>query len=423
MAMIKKISRRTYLVSSASFLAVPALESFAGAEPREASKRMLFIGQGYGFTNKNFYPTQAGRFSEHGLPESMKPLLPHADDLCMVDRLNNLGWLGTHAGSDGFLRAGGAVSCDVLAGSYLSANARYQNLIVNTSVYGDGHGRYGLSWGINGDPIPGISSSLGTYQKLFGGDETKEAILQRIKEQRSVLDSVKTNGRFFATQLSSTDKNKLDEYLQSVRQIEQELEKEIAWIDVPRPNAPFPYLKPVTESKGDGPSGLDGIKDIKLVYDMIALAFQSGQTNVASFTLPNQAVLTSMGIDSHIHQLSHYNASKDLTEKSMQRDFVNMELLSYALSKLKATKDADGRSLFDTTLVAYGTNLNTGHSVQDVPFILAGGGMKRLRRGEYVRPNQRSVPLGNAWLTILQEMGVNVERFGHSTGTEASFLT
>jgi hypothetical protein len=383
---------------------------------------MLFIGQGYGFTNKGFYPTKVGRFSDNGLPESMKPLQPHVDDLCMVDRLNNLGWYGTHAGSDGFLRAGGSVSCDVLAGSYLSNKTRYQNLIVNTSLYQDGHGRNGLSWGLNGDPIPGIKTSLGSYQKLFGGNEKKEEILQRIKQRRSVLDSVKTNGRFFATQLSSADKDKLDEYLQSVRQIEQEIEKEIAWIDVPKPNAPFTYKEPIVQSKSGGPSGLDGIKDIKLVYDMIALAFQSGQTNVASFTLPNQSVLTSMGIDNHIHQLSHYNASKDLTEKSIQRDVVNMELLSYALSKLKATKDADGRSLFETTLVSYGTNLHTGHGIKDVPFILAGGAMKRLRRGEYVRPNHKSVPLGNAWLTVLQEMGVEVDKFGHSTGAETSFL-
>ena len=168
---------------------------------------------------------------------------------------------------------------------------------------------------------------------------------------------------------------------------------------------------------------MDGVKDIKLMYDMIVLALQTGQTNVISFTLPNQAVLNSMGITKHIHQLSHYNSSREMTELSIRRDKVNMELFSYILTKLKATKDASGQSLFDTSLVSYGSNLHTGHSVNDVPFILAGGAIKGLKRGEFIIPNHKKVHLGNAWLTVLQEMGINVESFGKSAGTEKSFIS
>ena len=419
--MLKNISRRSFLVSSSAVLALPTLEAVTKGKAEE-SRKMFFIGQGYGFTNKGFYPTKAGKFSENGLPSSMKPLTPHINDICMVDRLNNLNWYGTHSGSDGFLKAGGTVSCDILAGSYLSKKSRYQNLVVNTSLYQDGHGRHGLSWDFNGSPVAGIKSSLGLYEKLFGGKESKKQLIMRIKERRSVLDSIKLNSQSFSRQIASSDKEKLEEYFQSIRHIEQEISKELKWIDVPKPKAPFEYKATVVAGKGENSKEMDGVKDIKLVYDMIALALQTGQTNVASFTLPNQAVLTSMGITKHIHQLSHYNASREITELSMQRDTMNMTLLSYALSKFKETKDTEGKSLFDNSVIFYGTNLSTGHSVRDVPFILSGGAMKRLRRGEYIIPSHKKVPLGNAWLTVLQETGVEVEKFGHSTGPEHSFI-
>lgn len=421
MSILKNISRRSFLVSSSACLALPSLDAVKKGKADE-SRKMLFIGQGYGFTNKGFYPTKAGKFSENGLPSSMKPLTPHINDICMVDRLNNLNWYGTHAGSDGFLKAGGTVSCDILAGSYLSKKSRYQNLVVNTSLYQDGHGRHGLSWDFNGSPVAGIKSSLGLYEKLFGGKESKKQLMMRIKERRSVLDSIKLNSQSFSRQIASSDKEKLEEYFQSIRHIEQEISKELKWIDVPKPKAPFEYKAPVVAGKAENSKEMDGVKVIKLIYDMIALALQTGQTNVASFTLPNQAVLCGMGITKHIHQLSHYNASREITELSMQRDTMNMTLLSYALSKFKETKDTEGKSLFDNLVIFYGTNLSTGHSVRDVPFILSGGAMKRLRRGEYIIPSHKKVPLGNAWLTVLQETGIEVENFGHSTGAEHSFI-
>lgn len=313
------LSRRSFIVSSSAFLALPSLEAVTKGKA-DSSKKMLFIGQGYGFTNKGFYPETAGRFSEHGLTPSMMPLTPHINDICMVGKLENIGWNGTHAGSSGFLKAGGSVSCDVLAGTYLSKNARYSNLVMDSGLYNDGHGRYGLSWAFSGDPIPGIKKSADLYFKLFGGKESKEQVMQRIKEKRSVLDSIKINANSFAKQIAKSDKDKLEEYFTAIRQIEQEISNEIEWLDVPKPKAPFAYKSNLFEEDSDKNGKMDGIKDVKIVYDMIALAFQAGQTNAASYTLPNQAILNSLEIDYHIHQISHYNASQDLTEKSMQRD-------------------------------------------------------------------------------------------------------
>lgn len=391
MSILKNISRRSFLVSSTAILALPSLEAVTKGKP-ETSKKMLFIGQGYGFTSKGFFPNFTGRFADNELPVSMEPIRQHINDICMVDRLKNIGWFGTHAGSDGFLRTGGTVSCDILAGMYLSKKSRYKNIVLNAGLYQDGHGRYGLSWGFNGAPIGGLNNSFDFFQKLFGGNESREELMVKIKQQQSVLDSVKMDGQKFSRQISKTDKEKLEEYFQSIREIEQDIAKELKWIDVPKPKATFRY----SGEKGVDPKKINGVKEIKLMYDMIAIALQTGQTNVVSFTQPNQAVLNSMKITNHIHQLSHYNSSQDMTEKSMQRDAMNMSLLSYALIKLKKTKDSDGKSLFDNSLISYGTNLRSGHGINDVPFMLTGGAIKNLRCGEHVRPSHKNTPLSNA---------------------------
>ena len=200
--------------------------------------------------------------------------------------------------------------------------------------------------------------------------------MRRIKDKRSVLDSIKINTNSFAKQIAKSDKDKLEEYFTAIRQIEQEIAKEIEWIDIPKPQAPFAHDSSLFEEDPTKKGKMDGIKDIKIVYDMIALALQTGQTNVASFTLPNQAVLTSLEIDNHIHQISHYNSSLEMTEKSIRRDKVNMELLSYALTKFKETKDTAGRSLFDNSLIVYGTNLSKGHGIRNF-HIMAGGAFRR----------------------------------------------
>lgn len=424
MSIIKNISRRSFLISSTAFLALPTLESVA-ANSQAASKRLLCVGLGFGFTgftDGGFFPTEVGSFAKHGIKSSMEPLRPYMNEITMVDKLVNVGYHGAHDGSSQFMRAGGSVSCDILAGSYLSKEARYQNIIINSTEFGDGHGKYGLSFNFRGDPMPGSRSNLDLYKQLFGGGESREKILQRIRQKRSVLDSLRIDHRNFTKQVTKADKEKLDEYFQAIREIELELKRETAWIDIPKPKAPFAYRETNLGGKSDSASKKDGIKDVKLSYDLITAAFQSGQTNVASMTIPNIALLTSLGIKDHIHSISHYNSSKELTKKSKQRDKANMELFAYGIKKLKETKDVNGLNLFDNTAFICGTNIRSGHGLRDMPFLLTGGAIKRLKKGHFVRPEHKKVPLGNALLTILNELGIDAKSFGNSTGKETSFI-
>ena len=106
----------------------------------------------------------------------------------------------------------------------------------------------------------------------------------------------------------------------------------------------------------------------------------------------------------------------------MLRDKANMELFAYGIKKLKETKDVNGRSVFDSTTFICGSNIRTGHGLRDMPFMITGGAIKNLKKGHFVKPEHKKVPLGNALLTILSEMGIPVKSFGNSTARENSFL-
>ncbi|WDE96907.1 DUF1552 domain-containing protein [Lentisphaera profundi] len=420
MSIIKNISRRSFLISSAACLALPTLEAEA-AKSKNTPKKFLCVGLGYGFSDTHFYPKTVGSFAKIGLEESMKPLSPFIDEITMVEKLRNFGYHSAHDGSTQFLRAMGPVSADILAGTYLSKEARYKNIVLNTSDFSDGHSK-GLSYDFRGGYIPGFRRNLDLYKTLFSSNESKAQLIQRIKQKRSVLDSKKIDYNNFSSQLTKSDKVKLDEYFQSIRQMEYELKRELDWVAVPKPKAPYPFPDTKLGGKTKYAAKRDGIKDVKLSYDLIALAFQSGQTNVASLAIPNTALLTGLGINTTIHGVSHYNSSQQMRTWAEQRDKTNMELFAYGIKKLKETKDVNGQNLFDNTAFICGSNLRSGHGNRDMPFFVTGGAIAGLKKGHNVRPHEKKVPLANALLTILNELGVDVKNFGQSTGRETSFL-
>ncbi len=166
---------------------------------------------------------------------------------------------------------------------------------------------------------------------------------------------------------------------------------------------------------------MDGEMEVKLMFDMIALAMQTGQTNIATYMMPQASLLRSMGSKLGPHALSHYGHGERL-ETAKQLDAKKMELLSYFIDKLKSTKDINGQTLYDSTLLAYGTNLRTGHTTRNFPVILSGGAIKNLRLGESLML-PKDTPLQNVWLTLLQEAGIPIDKFSISTGRVPQLLS
>jgi hypothetical protein len=203
--------------------------------------------------------------------------------------------------------------------------------------------------------------------------------------------------------LTSTDKDKLGEYFQGIRDIETRLSKDESWLEIPKAKAPIDEPEP----------GLKGREEIKVMYDLIVAALQTDSTRVMTYRMPGLSLLQSMNITLSAHNVSHYSPGERM-QASQARDKVHSELLAGLIDKLKATKEVDGSSLFDHVALAFGSNISSIHYLTNCPTVLTGGGAN-LKLGQHmVLP--KDTPLSNVWLTMLKGMGLDAERHGDSTG-------
>jgi len=424
------ISRRSLLRKGAFCLALPFLDSVVRAAPTAtAPKRLIFLGGGYGFTDsyrnegESFFPREAGRFSDIGMAKGLKPMERHQEDLTMVSNLTNLGVNNPHGGSWGYLNCGQyrnhepAFSCDQLAAQSIGKDTRFPSLVLTGREpipgQGAGHGAgYSLSADARGRSIPGIPSPLHLYRTLFAqkGDSA-EQLSARLDNRQSILDLVRIDGSTVRRKLAHEDQLKLDEYFTSIREIELGLQREAQWADVPKMKAPFAE-----------PKATPGEKEIRLMLDMLILALQTDMTRVTSYRLPVCSLITSLGVTLSPHSLSHYGFMPDRRAASEKRDQKLMELFAWFLDRLKETKDAEGRRLYDSAIVSFGSNLRTGHGLQSIPALLSGGGAERIPHGRHLILPKEDTSLANYWLTLLQQAGVETPRFHYSTGEVSELL-
>ena len=415
-------TRRSFLKIGGSVLALPFMETVAG--PIKSTpvppKRVVFLGGGFGFTKKSFYPKHAGHFSEIGLTQGLSPLERHMDDITMVSNLTNLGATNPHGGSAVYLTGQkGGPSCDQLIAEELSKDTRYGSLVLSAKEpdgsQNSGHGGgLSLSYDTRGNTMPGIQKPIDLYQSLFKtADDSREALDARLKKKQSILDVVRVNSSKIRRTLSKGDQEKLDEYFTGIRQVERKLERQAKWADIPKTEAPFGLPNP----------GLTGEDEIHIMYDMIIVALQTDATRVVSYRQPVCSVLAGMGISLKAHALSHYGFSKPRTLASEERDKKCSALLAHFLDRLKEAKDIDGSRLYDNTIVSYGTNLRSGHELKNLPAILSGGGAPQIKHGKHIVLPEKDTPLANYWLTIMQQAGMKNKSFSHSTGIIPELLT
>lgn len=424
-------TRRSFLRLGGSMIAIPFLETFASAKAvaKTPPKRVVFLGGGFGFTKDTFYPTEAGRFSDIGMTEGLAPLDRHKNDITMVANLSNLGATDPHGGSVSYLtganvagtpgkRFHNSISCDQLLAQHIGGETRYSSLTLSAKEVdggqNSGHGQgLSLAWDESGNPIPGIMRPLDLFYTLFANpNDSREALEIRLKKKQSILDVVRIDGGGMKRTLSKGDQEKMDEYFTGVRQVEKGLERQAQWADVPKPEAPFP-----------APSdGLTGEQAIHLMYDMIIIALQTDATRVVSYRQPVCDLLLGMGMTLKAHSLSHYGFSQPRIVASRERDKKCSALLAHFLDRLKEAKDMDGSSLYDNCIVSYGTNLRSGHELKNLPAILSGGGAKDIKHGRHIILPEEDTPLANYWLTLMNQAGVEIESFSHSTGTVPELL-
>lgn len=419
--------RRHFLKSGTGLVVLPFLESLgfrrfaSAAEIAAPPKRLVFLGFGWGITEETWYPDMKTPGPDYKLPVGLQPLSRHRNDFSIVQGLWNQYSVEGHAGSTWWLSGANkfaqpgqsmhnTISADQVAAEQLGMHTRFSSLQLNGGERGEasGHGPgLSMAWDRNGKPVAGLNDPVKAYHRLFSNDETPiEVQKARLAERRSVLDTVLENARSLQRGLGKDDNEKLNEYFQSIRDIETRLSKEVKWIGVARPDAP------ISEPR----SGLEGKEEVRLMYDLMIAAFQTDSTRVITYRQPGGSIfLNSIGVDVHPHDMSHYITTKgEKLAASQKRDLTNSTLLAGLIDKLKATKEADGSSLFDNVALAYGSNIRSGHQLSNCPTLLTGRGAG-LKLGEnIVVPNE--TPLCNAWLTMLNGVGVKADQHGDSTG-------
>jgi hypothetical protein len=420
-----KINRRHFLRGAGALIALPALESigfrrFASAAstlPVAPPKRMAFLGMGFGVTKETWFPDLSQTGADYSLPQGLAPLARHQTDFTVVQGCSNKFSNEAHWGSTYWLTGANryavpgqsmsnSISVDQVAAQQLGKDTRFSSIQLDTSDgSGSGHGPgLSLAWDQRGKPVAGFPDPVQLFHKLFSAEDMPLDQRQAaIAKNRSVLDAVFTEAKRVQRGLTKTDNDKIDEYFQGIRDIETRLNKDEDWLNVPKVESPM-----------DEPNqGLKGRDEIKVMYDLIVAALQTDSTRVMTYRMPGQALLTSMGINPSAHNVSHYSPGERL-DASKARDKVHAELFAGLIDKLKATKEVDGSSLFDHVALAFGSNISSIHYLDNCPTILAGGGAS-LKLGQHV-VLPKDTPLCNVWLTMLNGIGLDVERHGDSTG-------
>lgn len=419
---MKKLSRRTVLRSAVATMLLPTLEwdALATAATQTAiPKRLVFLPMGYGVDTKNWLPdpTQVG--ANYDLPSLLKPFEELKPDFSIIQNLTTPHKINPHAGTTNFLTCANTlhesgaftneISCDQIAAQVMGDDTRHNSLAISSGMRAnDGHGGpigY-ASWGPDGKPVGVYRRLADLYGALFGtGEGSPEQVRARLQREQSSLDAVIDNAKRLERRVSATDRDRMDEYFTTVRSIENRLSKAQQWADRPYPDPPFPM-----------PENVDGREEIQLTLDLMHLAIQSDSTRVMTYMLPTQSVLRHLRSGLNPHKMSHFGPGKPQVEEvQRQRDMIFSELVADFLKKLKATKERDGSSLLDHTLVAYGSRIRQNHNHQNGPMMLAGHGGGGLIQGRNL-VYESNTPLSNLWLSMIRHVGVQQDQFANSEG-------
>jgi hypothetical protein len=425
------LNRRHFLRSSTALIALPLLESlgfrrFASAAPMVTPpKRMIFLAFGWGVTRETWFPDVKQTGADYELPQGLAPLARHKKDITIVQGTSNKFTNEAHWGSTFWLTGANryaepgqsfhnSISADQVAAVQLGKDTRFASLQLGTpDAKEQGHGPgLSLAWDERGKPVAGYDTPIMAFHRLFSAEDTPLAQRQRmIEEKRSVLDALGTDLNRVKRGLSKDDTDKLDEYAQSIRHIETRLGKDEQWLAIPKPKTSLHEPK----------AGPEGRAEINLMYDLMIAAMQTDTTRVMTYRQPVNTMLKDIGVPYTGHDLSHYERSQgDRMEFSQKRDQAQSALLAGFLDRLKATKEADGTSLFDNAVLAFGSNISSVHFLNNCPTVLAGSGAG-IKLGQHLVLS-KDTPLCNVWLTLLQGIGIKAARHGDSTGVAKELI-
>jgi hypothetical protein len=269
-----------------------------------------------------------------------------------------------------------------------------------------------MSWRGEATPMAKEIDPRAVFERLFGSNnrlENAEARAKRERYQKSILDFVHEDARVLKSKLGATDQRKLEEYLTAVRELEMRVQR-VEAAAAQMPDAGKPTGIPKSDYRAH----------VRLMFDMLALAFQSDCTRVATFMLANDGSNRSyptIGVSDGHHETSHHGRNKEKLEKIAKINRFHVEQFAYFLQKLKGIKEGEG-TLLDNCLIAYGSGISDGdrHNHDDLPILLAGRGGGSAHPGRHLK-FPKETPVTNLWLSMIDRAGATgVPSLGDSTG-------
>ncbi len=418
------LNRRNFLRTVGLTLALPALESFplvAAARKTLPSagkaKRLVCVGANLGLHAPSFYPKESGAgYSETPL---LKPLMCHKQDFSLFSGLDHRAGNG-HKNWDNFLcgKTVGDVSLDQVAAEKIGGDTRIGSLQLSA---GRGSFRQKMVYNRQGVPLPMTERPSVVYQTLFGLPDDVDRTEYLIKSGRSSLDKVTGEARRLRTVVSAVDRAKLEEYFDSVRDLEGRMERQLKGLREPRPQVDYrlPEFDPIAPTLM--------LENQALMYDLMALALETDSTRVITMFLPGLGeVFTINGevLSAGYHALSHHGNNSGLITDLIKVESEHMRLLSGFLDQLKSKTDSEGKPLLDSTLVLWGAGMGDAsrHSNANLPVFLAGGGFKH---GSHIAidRNQSGAPLlGDLYVSMLQQLGIEQDRFSNASRNMNQYL-
>jgi len=421
------LSRRRFLQGVGVAMSLPMLDAMLPGTARAASssplaadatpRRMLGICNNLGLRPDLFFPAGAGR--EYVASPYLKLLEAHRNDFTVISGVSHPNVDGGHPSDISFLTAAphpasssfrNTISLDQYIAERIGTLTRFPSLTL--AVNGAARS---LSWTGSGVAIPPEERASDVFNQLFlqGTPEQVEAQIHRLDTGRSILDAVADQAKDLQHEVGVRDRSRLEQYFTSVRDLEHRLQESREWERKPKPvvnvAAPAELTDPALY-----------MDKLKAMYDLARLAFETDSTRAITLMLNSVAtpVITLRGevITDSYHNLSHHGKADEKLTQLKVLDEWHMKLLNNLFNDLKAASEG-GESLLDRTMILYGSNLGdaNAHSTVNLPTLFAGGGF---RHGQHLAfdPAQ-NYPLPNLFVSMLQRMGLDEDKFASSTGT------
>lgn len=432
----KALRRRTFLRGMGATVALPLLDAMVpaltaqSATPASPARRLGFVYIPMGCNQAQWVPKAVGRITE--LSPTLSPLTPFLDQLTVISNLElkNGYSPGNHAtANSSFLSAAKAkmtestdyelgTTVDQVAAKQAGKDTRLPSLELAmdllTPVGNCDNGfacvyQNNLSWSSPTTPLPAEAHPRIVFERLFGDGGSAADQLAELRKNGSILDWVTEDIARLQRKLGPDDRNKVSQYLDTVRELERRIQKAEQQTEA----SPLPDL--------ERPMGVPAAyaEHAKLMFDLQALAFQADITRVITFQLARETstrTYPEVGVPEAHHPVSHHSNDPEKLAKLAKINTFHVSLFAYFLEKLKSTPDGDG-SLLDHTLYLYGSGMGNPdvHDHANLPILVAGGGAGKVKGGRHIKYAELT-PLANLHLTLLDKVGVHVDSFADSRG-------